>query len=95
MKIKDIINNKNKGLKSIAICLEDAIGDKEISIAETSLIRTFEELWESVKNGIVSMNNIPFIFIRVRTPEQMLKIAEDLGCSLELLTGFIFPKFSK
>ena len=91
---EDIINNKNKGLKSIAICLEDAIGDKEISIAETSLIRTFEELWESVKNGIVSMNNIPFIFIRVRTPEQMLKIAENLGCSLELLTGFIFPKFS-
>ncbi len=33
------------------------------------------------------------LFIRVRTPEQMVRLAQRCGASLDLLAGFVIPKF--
>lgn len=91
---EDIINKKNSGLKSIAICLEDAIGDLEIINAENSLIRNLNEVLNACKNDKTKNKDLPLIFIRVRSPEQMVTVSEKLGFALDILTGFIFPKFS-
>ncbi len=35
----------------------------------------------------------PMLFIRVRTPEQMERLAQRCGVSLDVLAGFVIPKF--
>lgn len=91
---EEIINNKNLGIKSIAIDLEDAIGDEEVEKAEKSLFKTFESLNSSFYQNLININSIPFIFIRVRSHDQMTRISNTISNCLYLLTGFIFPKFS-
>ena len=46
----DIINKKYKGLKSIALCLEDAIGDKQIEESERGITSIFEKLNNGIKS---------------------------------------------
>lgn len=91
---EDIIQKKYLGLKSIAICLEDAIGDQQIELAESMLVDTFEKISNAVKTQKIKYNDLPLIFIRVRSPEQLIIISDKLNVTLKLLTGFIFPKFS-
>lgn len=90
----DIILKKHKGLTSLVICLEDAIGDKEILKAENCLFNTLKQLFMALESGLLTANDIPLIFVRVRSPEQMPHIAQIAGASLSVLTGFVFPKFS-
>lgn len=91
---EDIISQKHKGLMSMAICLEDAIGDREVMQAEQLLIAHLQRLYEALQNEEIQYEMLPFIFIRVRKPEQMARIAALAGQMISLLTGFIFPKFS-
>ncbi|WP_434616780.1 HpcH/HpaI aldolase/citrate lyase family protein [Arthrobacter sp. A5] len=41
----------------------------------------------------VSGADRPMLFIRVRTPEQMVRLAQRCGPSLDVLAGFVIPKF--
>jgi citrate lyase beta subunit len=91
---EDIILKKHKALTSLVICLEDAIGDKEIQKAENGLLSTLNQLYSSLESGQLDSNNIPLIFIRVRSAEQMARIVKMAGAALSVLTGFVFPKFS-
>ncbi|GAB4098417.1 HpcH/HpaI aldolase/citrate lyase family protein [Sinomonas halotolerans] len=36
---------------------------------------------------------LPLLFVRPRTPEQLLDVGRRLGTAAELLTGFVLPKF--
>ena len=76
-------------LSSIAFCLEDSIQDSAVEQAEDALRNTFHKLAE--RN--ILKNRIPFIFVRVRSPEQMLKLHREFGDTRERLTGYILPKF--
>lgn len=87
-----IINNKIPYLKSIALCLEDAIGSGQVSEAEQCVKETLRELDEN-KEKIG--DNFPLIFIRVREPKQMYRLYRKCGKLLELITGFLIPKFNK
>lgn len=89
----DIINKKYKGLKSIALCLEDAIGDKQIEESERGITSIFEKLNNGIKSEKIDYEEIPFIFIRIRDIKQMEEIACRIGENIKFLTGFIFPKF--
>ncbi|KJR48975.1 Citrate lyase beta chain [Desulfosporosinus sp. I2] len=42
----------------------------------------------------IDIADLPLIFIRVRNPEQILRLVEEMGDSSKLITGFIFPKFT-
>jgi len=92
--VHKILSKKHKGLISIVICLEDSIGDMEIEKAEQSLLDTLQELYSLLEAGHLASDNLPLIFARVRSPKQMLDIAERAGLTLSVLTGFVFPKFS-
>ncbi len=91
---EEIIGKKYAGLKSVALCLEDAIGDNKVEEAEKSIIKIFKRIKKGIDSDKIYYEDIPFIFIRVREANQINEIAEQLGENIDLLTGFIFPKFS-
>ncbi|MBF8982415.1 HpcH/HpaI aldolase/citrate lyase family protein [Lutibacter sp. B2] len=91
---QDILQKKHKGLISMVICLEDAIGDEQVSRAEESLYKHLNDLALAIEEGRFEDKKLPFIFIRVRNPNQMMHIASEIDVNLKLLTGFVLPKFS-
>ncbi|WP_180954238.1 HpcH/HpaI aldolase/citrate lyase family protein [Bacillus sp. M6-12] len=90
----DIVSRKHDGLTSLVVCLEDSISDKEVEKAEWNLITQLQQLSMNIEKGLLSYEDLPLIFIRVRNEVQMRFVAEQLGNSLAMLTGFVFPKFS-
>lgn len=80
-----IRNHTIECLTSIVFCLEDSIGDAELPEAESNL----REILISLKDTV----DLPLIFIRVRTPNHLEHLFEYLGNSLDIVTGFVLPKF--
>lgn len=87
-----ILNKEIPHLKSIALCLEDAIGSGQVAEAEKQVKETLSVLDEN-KNFLEG--DLPLIFIRVREPQQMWRLYRKCGSLLELITGFLIPKFNK
>lgn len=90
---EDIIYSKIIA-KSIVICLEDAIGDKEVELAQKMLCEHLSKINRAIKNNIVDYDNLPLIFIRIRNSNQIFEINKNCGNSLRIVTGFVFPKFT-
>ncbi|MBR1823931.1 MAG: HpcH/HpaI aldolase/citrate lyase family protein [Ruminococcus sp.] len=81
-----LISGKIKALTSLVFCLEDSIMDDKLEEAE-------EQLKESLTKLIGHEDDLPLLFVRVRTPKHMAKIHEYLGELELLLTGYVLPKF--
>ncbi len=91
---EEIVSEKYRGMVSMVICLEDAIGDHQVEFAENHLLDQLKGLKQFVENTTIEPDLLPLIFIRVRNPEQMMRLLERFQDLTNLLTGFIFPKFS-
>jgi len=91
---EDILKLKEGGLVTVIIDLEDAIGDGEVDLAEQSIIRHLAYLSAYAENEPDPRNSLPLIFVRVRNAGQMQQLIFRLGPLIEILTGFVFPKFS-
>lgn len=91
---QDIVEGKLRGLMSMVWCLEDAIGDNEVELAEKLIGHHFGQLTLAISQDIISLTDVPLIFVRVRDVEQMRRIMKQLGQKSSLLTGFVFPKFT-
>lgn len=87
-----ILNKEIPHLKSIALCLEDAIGSGQVAEAEKQVKETLSVL-DGNRNFLEG--DLPLIFIRVREPQQMWRLYRKCGSLLELITGFLIPKFNK
>jgi citrate lyase beta subunit len=87
---EDIVKQIGRGVVSMVLCLEDSIDDAEVAGAEENLVRQFEEL-----AGGCPETELPLLFIRVRTPEQIPDLVERLGDAARLLSGFVLPKFTE
>ena len=94
MILENILSEKLQDLKSMVICLEDAVGDVEIKKAEENLIHQVKQLIKAEGEGRIKQDEFPLIFIRIRELRQMHRIMEEIGGN-SLLTGFVFPKFTK
>ncbi len=79
---------------SLALCLEDSIGELAVNTAEEQIQNTMETLYNETNKLADDHFYIPKIFIRVREPEQMIKLYQRIEPYSELLSGFIFPKYS-
>lgn len=90
----ELARGKYLGLVSVTLCLEDAIGDHQVSDAEKHLVDQIFRLAKLREDGVFEPANLPLIFIRVRAPEQMLRIITQLKENIELVSGFVWPKFS-
>ncbi|AVK47532.1 ATP-binding protein [Clostridium sp. MF28] len=82
------IDGDIKGIGSVAICLEDAIGIE----GEAESIRNIKEIFRYLKHNEKTKNELPLIFIRFRNIEQMLRCADIVKENFNLLTGIIIPK---
>jgi len=91
---EDIVTRKIKGLVSLVIDLEDAVGDHQLQFAELNLCETMDKLQASLNKGTMSVQALPLIFIRVRSAEQFERLLFLLGDRVSLITGFAFPKFT-
>lgn len=77
---------------SLALCLEDTIAPDTVEQAEQQVLETFKEIYRIKESK--SATYIPNIFIRVREPKQMSRVFESVIDYQEVLTGFIFPKYT-
>ena len=77
------------GATSQVWCLEDAIAHEEVPTAEHNVIRHLQALADASFE-----DELPLLFVRVRSPEQLLRIADAAGPALLALTGFVLPKFA-
>lgn len=83
--VDKIKNDSIACLTSIAFCLEDSIRDEALPDAEETLKVTLQNL--------KALQNLPLIFIRIRTPEHLQAINEKFSDFTEIITGYILPKF--
>jgi len=89
--VNSLLNNKLGSKFSLALCLEDTIRDDCVETAENTMIDILNAISdEKIKNDFF----LPKIFIRVREPEQISRILNNLGSAKGIVTGFIAPKFS-
>ncbi|GAA0459387.1 HpcH/HpaI aldolase/citrate lyase family protein [Streptomyces sp. NPDC046215] len=87
----DIVKQAEHGVVSMVLCLEDSIGDDEVTGAEENLVRQFAELARLDAWG----RSLPLLFIRVRDPLQITDLTRRLGPARRLLSGFVLPKFTE
>lgn len=84
--VKDVLRQRDFGCVSMVLCLEDSIPDGDVLSAEEGVISALSTL---ASRG----ESLPLLFVRVRTPEQMLSVARRAGAATGVLTGFVIPKF--
>ncbi|MGW6981860.1 HpcH/HpaI aldolase/citrate lyase family protein [Streptomyces sp. NPDC054932] len=84
----DIRKQAARGVVSMVLCLEDSISDGDVAGAEENLVRHFREL-------DTDGPELPLLFIRVRTAEQIPDLVRRLGGSVRRLAGFVLPKFDE
>lgn len=90
-----LLNKRYPELSSFVICLEDAICDSELDLAEKNLLEVLKSIHEEIKNNNINRNELPLIFIRVRNPKHLKKIADKIQKYSELIVGFNLPKFDE
>ncbi len=73
------------GTTSHVWCLEDAVPHEAVPQAQANVVRSLQSLTDNER--------LPLLFIRVRTPEQLLEVVRQAGEATRHLTGFVLPKF--
>lgn len=90
-----ICNGKIQSLVSMAVCLEDSVGDENREACLKNVERQFEELARALENGDLTEDTLPLLFIRVKDVQMLARIAEFLIRRSRLLTGVILPKVTR
>lgn len=86
-----ILNNKISGLRSLIICLEDAVSDTDIPVALENLHQLLAELAQAKAQGDTS--HWPLIFIRPRHVEMGQQMVTNFN--LTPIDGLVLPKFTQ
>lgn len=86
-----VISEKFGTSYSLALCLEDTVGDDFVEEAEDMLARSVRQIYASLQE---TSFYLPKLFVRVRNPFQIMKLTRAFGDSMEIVTGYIVPKFS-
>ena len=82
--VQKISQKKLPRLTSAAFCLEDSIRYESLDAAEKSLQFILREL--------EGLENLPLIFVRIRSPRHLEIFHEEIGSRSKILTGYILPK---
>jgi citrate lyase beta subunit len=90
--VSDVQKMAAKGCVSMVLCLEDSISDRAVPEAEQNVVDALVELGRRESEGLL-VGELPLLFVRVRTPEQLLRVADRIGEAVAILTGFVVPKF--
>jgi citrate lyase beta subunit len=79
------------GVTSAVLCLEDAIKDADVPVAERNVALQLAELYAAEQDHGCPT---PLLFVRVRHPDQIRFLVKEAGQAAAVLTGFVFPKFT-
>jgi citrate lyase beta subunit len=82
----DIARRAAQGVVSMVACLEDAVADAELALAERNVLAQLRSYAARQADG-------PLVFVRVRAPEQIPMVTAGLDGYPPVLTGFVVPKF--
>src|ERR1700737_5404249 len=75
------------GVCSMVLALEDAVDDTAVDAAMDNSVAVLDELAESEQaDGAM-------LFVRVRSPGCIKRLAESLSAGAAALTGYVLPKF--
>ncbi|MFF7376314.1 HpcH/HpaI aldolase/citrate lyase family protein [Streptomyces massasporeus] len=85
----DVLKQAGRGVVSMVLCLEDSIDDADVGPGEENLVRQLMAL-DDLPDA-----DLPLLFIRVRTPEQIPDLVRRLGPAVRQLSGFVLPKFTE
>ncbi|BCL20168.1 HpcH/HpaI aldolase/citrate lyase family protein [Streptomyces tuirus] len=85
----DVLKQAGRGVVSMVLCLEDSIDDADVGPGEENLVRQLTAL-DDLPDA-----DLPLLFIRVRTPEQIPDLVRRLGPAVRQLSGFVLPKFTE
>ncbi|MFF5367877.1 HpcH/HpaI aldolase/citrate lyase family protein [Streptomyces sp. NPDC013187] len=85
----DVLKQAGRGVVSMVLCLEDSIDDADVGPGEENLVRQLTAL-DDLPDA-----DLPLLFIRVRTPEQIPDLVRRLGPAVRRLSGFVLPKFTE
>ena len=83
----DLARARARGVASSVVCLEDSVPDAALAAAEANLV-------ERLRDVHAAGWSVPRLFVRVRSPEQLLDVATRLGAAAAQLEGFVLPKFT-
>jgi citrate lyase beta subunit len=84
---QDIRRRAAGGVISFVVCLEDAVADADVTVAESNAIAQLKAL--------AADEDRPLVFVRVRGVEQIALLVEGLGQDADVLAGFVLPKFTE
>lgn len=87
-----ICSRKVAGLTSLAICLEDAVGEGRRKEAMDNVDRQLTRLDEALADGSLTQDALPLIFVRVANVEMLEQMAPVLIRRSAVVTGVIVPK---
>ncbi|TDB88321.1 HpcH/HpaI aldolase/citrate lyase family protein [Actinomadura sp. 7K534] len=92
----DVLRAARRGVMSMVLCLEDAIGDDEVESAEANLVAQLRSLHGAARPGSGGSGaaDVPLLFVRVRDPRQIGDLIGRLGDAAALVSGFVLPKFT-
>ncbi|MCF2941656.1 HpcH/HpaI aldolase/citrate lyase family protein [Paenibacillus alkaliterrae] len=90
----ELASDKHEGLVSMVIDLEDAVGDNQLEFAEEILKETLLQISRYIAAGLLCADQIPLMFIRVRSASQLRRLLVFFGEEIEYITGIVFPKFN-
>jgi citrate lyase beta subunit len=90
----DIRKQAVRGVVSMVLCLEDSIDDRDVVAGEANLVEQFAALADPTADP-AGPGGLPLLFVRVRTPEQITDLVARFGETVDLLSGFVLPKFTE
>ena len=74
------------GTTSQVWCLEDSIPHDAVQHAQANVVQSLRALRDT--------DRLPLLFVRVRTPQQLVSLTRSAGDAAARLTGFVLPKFA-
>lgn len=75
---------------SLAFCLEDTVAEAAVGQAEEALFQILRQISDNLEKADFYL---PLIFVRVRSPRQLRRLAAAYSPFAPILRGFILPKF--
>lgn len=87
-----ITEGRVRGLASLAICLEDAVGDTAREAAEANVRRQLSLLLDALESGALPTDKLPLLFVRVKDVEMLRRMSDCFAAASRVLTGVVIPK---
>lgn len=92
--VDKVISGSLSDVCSMVMDFEDALREEDLGAGESNVIDQLGYFRTKIDSGELSNDDVPLIFLRVRSMRQFRNFSEKLTPELaDILCGFVFPKF--